>query len=109
MSEPKGKILANALNYMAGQGAMAAFGLITSIVLARYLPKTVFGQYSYLLALAILFLPFLDMGGHTLYAVLGARGPLANRGVLGPGHRAQDLRPAHGGIAARGLLFVEHA
>ncbi|HEY2069912.1 MAG TPA: oligosaccharide flippase family protein [Rhizomicrobium sp.] len=73
MSEPKGKILANALNYMAGQGAMAAFGLITSIVLARYLPKTVFGQYSYLLALAILFLPFLDMGGHTLYAVLGAR------------------------------------
>jgi O-antigen/teichoic acid export membrane protein len=73
MTEPKGKIFANALHYMAGQGAMAAFGLVSSIVLARYLPKTVFGQYSYLLALAIIFLPFLDMGGHTLYAVLGAR------------------------------------
>jgi O-antigen/teichoic acid export membrane protein len=73
MSEPKGKILANALSYMAGQGAIAVFGLVSAIVLARYLPKAVFGQYSYLLALAILFLPFLDMGGHTLYGVLGAR------------------------------------
>ncbi len=72
-SEPKGRIFANALHYMAGQGAMAVFGFVSSIVLARYLPKAVFGQYSYLLALAILFMPFLDMGGHTLYAVLGAR------------------------------------
>jgi O-antigen/teichoic acid export membrane protein len=73
MTEPKGKIFANVLHYMAGQGAMAAFGLVTSVVLARYLPKDVFGQYSFLLALAIIFLPLLDMGGHTLYAVLGAR------------------------------------
>jgi len=73
MSATKGKILANTLNYIAGQGAMAAFGLVSSIVLARYLPKTVFGEYSYLIALAVLFLPFLDLGGHTLYAVLGAR------------------------------------
>ncbi|HEX3674047.1 MAG TPA: polysaccharide biosynthesis C-terminal domain-containing protein [Rhizomicrobium sp.] len=73
MSEPKGKIFANALHYMAGQGAMAVFGLVSSIVLARYLPKTVFGQYFYFLTLAILFLPILDGGGHTLYAVLGAR------------------------------------
>jgi O-antigen/teichoic acid export membrane protein len=73
MSAPKGNILANTLNYIAGQGAMAAFGLVSSILLARYLPKTVFGEYSYLIALAVLFLPFLDLGGHTLYAVLGAR------------------------------------
>jgi O-antigen/teichoic acid export membrane protein len=52
---------------------MAVFGLVSSIVLARYLSKEVFGQYSYLIALAILFLPFLDLGGHTLYGVLGAR------------------------------------
>jgi O-antigen/teichoic acid export membrane protein len=79
MNEPKGRILANALHYIAGQGAMAVFGLASSIVLARYLPKAIFGEYSYLLALAILFLPYLDMGGHTLYAVLGAR----NRARIG--------------------------
>ena len=73
MTEPKGGILANALSYLAGQGAMATFGLVSSIVLARYLPKDVFGEYSYLLALAIIFMPFIDMGGHTLYTVLGAR------------------------------------
>ncbi|HEY1632446.1 MAG TPA: oligosaccharide flippase family protein [Rhizomicrobium sp.] len=73
MTEPKGKIFTNVLHYMAGQGAIAVFGLVTSIVLARYLPKDVFGQYSYLLSLAIIFLPLLDLGGHTLYAVLGAR------------------------------------
>lgn len=72
-AEPKGRILANALSYLAGQGAMATFGMVSSVVLARYLPKAVFGEYFYLLALAIIFMPFIDMGGHTLYAVLGAR------------------------------------
>ncbi len=42
-------MFANALHYMAGQGAMAVFGLVSSIVLARYLPKDVFGQYFYFL------------------------------------------------------------
>ncbi len=67
------RVSANALNYMAGQTAMAVFGLVSGVVLARYLPKNVFGQYSYLLALAILFLPLLDLGTHTFYAVLGSR------------------------------------
>jgi O-antigen/teichoic acid export membrane protein len=67
------QVSSNALNYMAGQTVMAVFGLVSGIILARFLPKNAFGQYSYLLALAILFLPFLDVGAHTFYAVLGAR------------------------------------
>lgn len=67
------RVSSNALSYMAGQAAMAVFGFVSGIVLARYLPKNVFGQYSYLLALAILFLPVLDLGGHSFYAALASR------------------------------------
>ncbi|HTQ14275.1 MAG TPA: polysaccharide biosynthesis C-terminal domain-containing protein [Rhizomicrobium sp.] len=110
MTEPKGRILANALNYMAGQGAIAVFGLASSIVLARYLPKAVFGQYSFLLALAIIFMPFLDMGGHTLYLVEGAR-DRTKIGVSWSRAVALKLRmlvPTAGVIALYFLAFKPH-
>jgi O-antigen/teichoic acid export membrane protein len=67
------RVSSNALSYMAGQAAMAVFGFVSGIVLARYLPKNTFGQYSYLLALAIVFLPLLDLGTHSLYTARAAR------------------------------------
>ncbi len=106
----KKRVSSNALSYMAGQAAMAVFGFVSGVVLARYLPKHTFGQYSYLLALAILFLPLLDLGSHSLYTTRAAR-DRANIGVYWA--RALALKiyalPILGILLAGYFIVVSHA
>ncbi len=80
MAKPRGKIWKNVLSYTAGQASMALFGVVISAVLARYMSKSDFGRFSYLVALATLFLPILDMGATGFYTRLSSR----ERQMIGP-------------------------
>lgn len=58
---------------------MAFFGIVISAVLARFMTKTAFGQFSYYIAVSQLFLPILDMGASGYYTKRSAR----NRDMIG--------------------------
>jgi O-antigen/teichoic acid export membrane protein len=79
MSMRIGHISRNALSYVSGQVAMAVAGLLSSAILARYMTKAAFGDYSYLVALATLVIPLLDLGGQSIAMIQGAR----DRGRMG--------------------------
>jgi O-antigen/teichoic acid export membrane protein len=67
------RIAVSILYYTSGHAATAAFGVVTAAVLARFMSKAAFGEYTYLLALAMLFLPITDMGATALYSKKAAR------------------------------------
>ena len=80
MARPGGKIWKNILSYTAGQASMALFGVVISAVLARYMTKTDFGRFSYLVAVATLFLPVLDVGATGFFTRRSSR----DREMIGP-------------------------
>ncbi len=96
------RIRTNILHYLSGQAAMAVFGVVTSAVLARYMSKSDFGQFTYFIAVATIVLPLLDPGATGYYFRKGSR----NRDMTGKyWARAAGLRIYTAPVTALVLLI----
>ena len=58
------KITINTFSQLFGRGAVVVFGALATMVLRRYLGRSVFGEYVFVISLATMFSTLADFGSH---------------------------------------------